>query len=155
MRVGKCIFISIFILFVIINTVLLFTFNKFSNSLIGGRTFIGLKEDFLNYKKGSLIIVNKSAIDTGDNIIFYDIKNSNSFINNETIIKKLDEKTYVIRDNEYISDEYVIGKVSDIKVIPFIGYLYNFFTSKIGYLLFVILPITLYFIILIRNYKKL
>ena len=85
--------------------------------------------------------------------MFYDIKNSKNFINNETVIKKLDEKTYVIRDNEYISDEYVIGKVSDIKAIPFIGYLYNIFTSKIGYLLFVILPITLYFIILIRNYK--
>ena len=138
----------------IINTVLLFTFNKFSNSFIDGRTFIGLKEDILNYKKGSLIIVNKSSINVGNDILFYDIKNSKNFINNETVIKKLDEKTYVIRDNEYISDEYVIGKVSDIKAIPFIGYLYNIFTSKIGYLLFVILPITLYFIILIRNYKN-
>lgn len=137
----------------IINTVLLFTFNKFSNSFIGGRTFIGLKEDILNYKKGSLIIINRSEINIGDNVLFYDIKNSKNFIDCEIVINKLDGKTYVIRDNEYISDEYVIGKVSDIKAIPFIGYLYNIFTSKIGYLLFVILPITLYFIILIRNYK--
>ena len=155
MRVGKYIFASIFVLFVIINTALLFTFNNFSNSVIGSNTIIGLKENILNYKKGSLIILKKETINIGDNVLFYDIKNSNNLISSENVIKKIDKNTYVIRDNEFISDEYVIGKVSDIKVIPFIGYLYNIFTSKVGYLLFIIFPITLYFIILVRNYKKL
>ena len=144
---------SIFIIFVIINTFLLFTFNKFSNSSFGGITIIGLKSDVLNYKRGSLVILKKNIINNGDDILLYDSRINNN-ICNETVIKKLDEKTYVIRDNEYVSDEYVIGKVSDIKVIPFTGYLYNIFTSKIGYLIFIIFPITLYFALLIRNYKK-
>lgn len=144
---------SIFIIFVIINTFLLFTFNKFSNSSFGGITIIGLKSDILNYKRGSLVILKKNIINNGDDILLYDARSNNN-ICNETVIKKLDEKTYVIRDNEYVSDEYVIGKVSDIIVIPFIGYLYNVFTSKIGYLIFIIFPITLYFVLLIRNYKK-
>ena len=153
MRVGKYILASIFIIFVIINTFLLFTFNRFSNSTFGGITIIGLKSDILNYKKGSLVILKKNIISSGDDILFYDSR-SNNYICNEKVIKKLDKKTYVIRDNEYVSDEYVVGKISDIKVIPFIGYLYNIFTSKIGYLIFIIIPITLYFALLIRNYKK-
>lgn len=144
---------SVFIIFVIINTFLLFTFNKFSNSSFGGITIIGLKSDVLNYKRGNLVILKKNIINNGDDILLYDARSNNN-ICNETVIKKLDEKTYVIRDNEYVSDEYVIGKVSDIIVIPFIGYLYNVFTSKIGYLIFIIIPITLYFALLIRNYKK-
>lgn len=144
---------SIFVIFVIINTFLLFTFNKFSNSSFGGITIIGLKSDVLNYKRGSLVILKKNIINNGDDILLYDARSNNN-ICNEMVIKKLDEKTYVIRDNEYVSDEYVIGKVSDIIVIPFIGYLYNVFTSKIGYLIFIIIPITLYFVLLIRNYKK-
>lgn len=144
---------SIFVVFVIINTFLLFTFNKFSNSSFGGITIIGLKSDVLNYKRGSLVILKKNIINNGDDILLYDARSNNN-ICNEMVIKKLDEKTYVIRDNEYVSDEYVIGKVSDIIVIPFIGYLYNVFTSKIGYLIFIIIPITLYFVLLIRNYKK-
>lgn len=144
---------SIFVVFVIINTFLLFTFNKFSNSSFGGITIIGLKSDVLNYKRGNLVILKKNIINNGDDILLYDARSNNN-ICNEMVIKKLDEKTYVIRDNEYVSDEYVIGKVSDIIVIPFIGYLYNVFTSKIGYLIFIIIPITLYFVLLIRNYKK-
>lgn len=154
MRVWKYILVGIFVFFVIINTVLLFTFNRFSNSVLFGKTIIGLKEDLLKYKKGSLIILKKGDIKIGDEILFYDTKNSKNFVNSERVMKVLNNDTFVIRDNEYVSTDYIIGKVDDIFVIPFIGYLYNIFTSKIGYLLFVIFPITFYFITLLRNYKK-
>lgn len=154
MRVGKYILIGIFVFFVIINTILLFTFNRFSNSVLFDKTIIGLKEDLLNYKKGSLIILKKGDIKIGDEILFYDTKNSKNFVNSERVMKVLNNDTFVIRDNEYVSTDYIIGKVDDIFVIPFIGYLYIIFTSKIGYLLFVIFPITFYFITLLRNYKK-
>lgn len=154
MRVGKYILICIFVFFVIINTILLFTFNRFSNSVLFDKTIIGLKEDLLNYKKGSLIILKKGDVKIGDEILFYDTKNSKNFVNSERVMKVLNNDTFVIRDNEYVSTDYIIGKVDDIFVIPFIGYLYNIFTSKIGYLLFVIFPITFYFITLLRNYKK-
>ena len=132
----------------------MFTFNRFSNSVLFDKTIIGLKEDLLNYKKGSLIILKKGDIKIGDDILFYDTKNSKNFVNSERVMKMLNNDTFVIRDNEYVSIDYIIGKVNDIFVIPFIGYLYNIFTSKIGYLLFVIFPITFYFITLLRNYKK-
>lgn len=132
----------------------MFTFNRFSNSVLFGKTIIGLKEDLLNYKKGSLIILKKGDVKIGDDILFYDTKNSKNFVNSEKVVKVLNKDTFVIRDNEYVSIDYIIGKVDDALVIPFIGYLYNIFTSKIGYLLSVIFPITFYFITLLRNYKK-
>lgn len=157
MRVGKYSLIIIFVLFVLINTILLVTFNKFSNSVIGNKTIIGLKNDIMNYKKGGLLIASKSLVNTSDEILFYDTKNSKNFLNHEVIkgvIKTENDITYIIKDNEYISDDYVIGRTEDIKYIPLAGYLYIIFTSKIGYLLFVILPIVIYFILIIRNYKK-
>lgn len=157
MRVGKYSLIIIFVLFVLINTILLVTFNKFSNSVIGNKTIIGLKNDIMNYKKGGLLIVSKSLVNTSDEILFYDTKNSKKFLNHEVIkgiITTENDITYIIKDNEYISDDYVIGNTKDIKYIPLAGYLYTIFTSKIGYLLFVILPIVIYFILILRNYKK-
>lgn len=143
----------------IVITLLLLSFNRFSNSVIGQTIIIGNTTEIENYKKGDLLIVPKSNnIQKGDTILFYDTKQGHNFLNS-TYVKNVintneNETTYVIRDDVYLSSEYVLGKTSDIKCISFLGYLYLLFTNKIGYLLFVIVPIITYLIIMVRKYRE-
>ena len=148
--------LTLYVLFIIVVTMMLLTFNKFSNSVISSHTIIGLTKEFSTYKKGDLLIIkNTSNIKTNDRIIFYDTNDRKNFINEENVVRviKTNEKetTYEIRDNEYLSGEYVIGTTNNIKRLPLIGYLYILTTSKIGYLLFVIIPIVIYFISILKK----
>jgi len=156
MKIFKYSLLAIYILFVIFVTTLLLTFNRFSNSIINNHTIAGVKSQFSNYKVGDLLIIkNSSNIEKNDIIIFYDTNNRKNFINEERVLNVIKtnetETTYVIRDNEYLSGEYVISTTQNIKSIPLLGYLYLLTTSKIGYLLFVIIPIVVYFIILLKR----
>ncbi|MBR3199339.1 MAG: hypothetical protein IKG27_04930 [Bacilli bacterium] len=156
MRVAKYVLLTIYALFVIVTTILLFTFNKFSDSKIGNVTIADSERNISTLKKGDLfIILNKDDIKVGDEILFYDTSSGTNFLNSEVVKKVLDTDslTYVIRDNEFLSSEYIVGTTSSSIHIPLLGYLYVFFTSKIGYLLFVIIPIIIYFIILLKKYK--
>ena len=149
--------IIIYILFVLLITILLFTFNKFSNSVIGDKVIAGINHNVDIYKKGDLLIGNKnSSVNKGDKILFYDTKNGKNYLNVTKVvgIKTTTDVTYVIRDNEFLSSEYVIGTTDFTKRIPFLGYLYLFFTSKIGYLIFVMVPIIIYFVTTLRKYRK-
>lgn len=149
--------IVIYVLFVLLITVLLFTFNKFSNSVVGNKIITGINYNVDIYKTGDLLIGSKNmSITKGDRILFYDIKNGKNHLSVAAVldIKKTSDTTYVIRDNEFLSSEYVIGNTSLVKRIPLIGFLYLFFTSRIGYLLFVVVPIILYFVSVLRKYRK-
>ncbi len=153
----KYVLIVIYVIFVLLITVLLFTFNKFSNSVVGNKIIAAINYNVDVYKSGDLLIGSKNTlVKKGDKILFYDTKDGKKYLNVEQVldVKKNSDITYVIRDNEFLSSEYVIGTISLIKRIPFIGYLYLFFTSKIGYLLFVVVPIILYFVTILRKYKK-
>ena len=149
--------IVVYVIFVLFITVLLFTFNKFSNSVVGNKIIAGINYNVDIYKKGDLLIGNKdSSIKKGDKILFYDTKKGKNSLDVAIVsnIKKTSDVTYVIRNNEFLSSEYVIGNVLSVKRIPLLGFLYLFFTSKIGYLLFVIVPIIVYFVCALRKYKK-
>lgn len=156
MKILKYIFISVYILFVLTSSFLLLTFNKFSDSVIGDKTISSVKENMGKFKKGDLIIIhNNNKIKVDDEIIFYDTNNNKNFLNiaKAQKIMHTNEKeiTYVIRDNEYLSSEYVVGTVNSAKKINGLGYIYRIFTSKIGYLLFVMVPLITYFIIILKS----
>ena len=156
MNVFKYILLCVYVLFVIVVTTMLFTFNKFSNSVIAGHTVVGLNKGFSNYKSGDLLIIkNSNQIKKGDSIIFYDTNDRKNFLNEERVIRviKTNEKetTYEIRDNEYLSGEYVISTTNYVKRISILGYLYLITTSKMGYPLFVIVPIVVYFVFLLKK----
>lgn len=141
-------------------TVLLFSFNRFSNSVVFGKTIIGLTNDLFDFNKFDLLIVpQKSEIKSGDNILFYDTNEGKNFLNVDIVQKVMVNDngvlTYVIRDNEFLSDDYVLNKIQNVKSVVALGFFYLMFTSKIGYLLFVIVPIVLYFAFYLRKYKKL
>ena len=140
---------------IIILTVCLFTINPFKGSKIGNRTIISLSNNLKGYKKGSLLIVNKEKIKVGDNILYYDTskgKKSLKITNVKKIINtNQTETTYVVKNNLFLSDEYVLGTDKTIKSIPFLGYIYSILISSIGYLIVVIIPITTYFIMTLRK----
>lgn len=140
---------------IIILTVCLFTINPFKGSKIGNRTVISLSNNLKSYKKGSLLIVTKEKIKVGDNILYYDTskgKKSLKITNVKKIINtNQTETTYVVKNNLFLSDEYVLGTDKTIKSIPFLGYIYSILISSIGYLIVVIIPITTYFIMTLRK----
>ena len=123
--------------------------------LMSGFTIISLSNNLKSYKKGSLLIVTKEKIKVGDNILYYDTskgKKSLKITNVKKIINtNQTETTYVVKNNLFLSDEYVLGTDKTIKSIPFLGYIYSILISSIGYLIVVIIPITTYFIMTLRK----
>ena len=129
MRIVKCVLLSFYLIFVVLITALLFTFNRFSDSVIGKKTIADIQDNISEYKKGDLLIVSKvQDIVAGDEILFYDTSNTKNFLNCEKVVKVIDtnnsETTYVIRDNEFVSSSYVIGSSKNCIRLPFLGYLY-------------------------------
>lgn len=145
----------LYLILIIILTVCLFTINPFKGSKIGNRTIISLSNNLKGYKKGSLLIVTSEKIKVGDNILYYDTskgKKSLKITNVKKIINtNQTETTYVVKNNLFLSDEYVLGTDKTIKSIPFLGYIYSILISSIGYLIVVIIPITTYFIMTLRK----
>ena len=155
MKIIKSLGMVLYLILIIILTVCLFTINPFKGSKIGNRTIISLSNNLKSYKKGSLLLVTKEKIKVGDNILYYDTSNgkkSLKIINVKKIINtNQTETTYVVKNNLFLSDEYVLGTDKTIKSIPFLGYIYSILISSIGYLIVVIIPITTYFIMTLRK----
>ena len=155
----KYILLICYILLVLVTTFFLFTFNQFSNSQIQNVTIIGLSYDVGDFSKGDLLLATKKIdkVKKNNDIIYYDTengKNKIAHIQVEKVMKTNDkEYTYVIKDGLFLSSEYLIGQVDEIVAIPFLGYLYYLLTSKIGYFVFVMIPIMIAFIIFIKKYK--
>ena len=145
----------LYLILIIILTVCLFTINPFKGSKIGNRTIISLSNNLKSYKKGSLLIVTKEKIKVGDNILYYDTSNGKKSLKITNVKKIINtnqtETTYVVKNNLFLSDEYVLGTDKTIKSIPFLGYIYSILISSIGYLIVVIMPITTYFIMTLRK----
>ena len=145
----------LYLILIIILTVCLFTINPFKGSKIGNRTIISLSNNLKSYKKGSLLIVTKEKIKVGDNILYYDTSNGKKSLKITNVKKIINtnqtETTYVVKNNLFLSDEYVLGTDKTIKSIPFLGYIYSILISSIGYLTVVIIPITTYFIMTLRK----
>lgn len=159
MKVVKYVLLSLYLLFVVLNTLLLFAINEFGGSCFGDTTVLGLKESVGNYSRGSLLIADKNIKDikVSDEILYYDVVNSKKEIKMtkaQDIIEKESNKIIVIDDGLFLSEKYLIGKKENITSIPFIGYLYNLFTGKVGYLIFVVIPIVCCFIYQLLKYRK-
>lgn len=149
----KYILLFIYILVVILATIVLFTYNKFSSSSFGDTIITYLDRNISNYHKGDLLIVTNKNIKKGDKIIYYNTdkgKNILSFDKVKKIIKtNKNETTYVINDNVFVSSSYVLG--NNVVSIGLIGYLYLFFTNTLGYFISVIIPILCICIYLMRK----
>jgi len=136
-------------------TVCLLNYNEYKITEFGDTSLIVVNDDELSptYKKGSLLVVNKDNADKikqGDNIIFYNTYNNQvSLAVGEVIfVEKINETetTYTITGNYDISSEYLVGSANDTKVYPVLGTILGVLESRVGFLIFIIFPITIAFL---------
>lgn len=156
-RVGKILLSILVIIYAataMFLTTCLLKYNDYKITEFGDKSLIIVSDDVLeeNYKKGSLLIVDKNAknVDKDDNIIFYNTKNNevniaiSKVIETEVITEK--ENTYTVEGNVEISSQYLIGSTEDVKVVPYVGSILGILESRVGFLIFIIFPITLAFL---------
>lgn len=127
-------------IFIIVYVVLITAFMFFSNKY--GYTEFG-KYVLKNDNNGDLLIIKKSSdIKEGDNIYYYSVVKEKYAIEKD-IVKRVNEKDYEISNN-FVSKSKVIGKSS--RKIVLLGKILNRLESKVGFLVFVLLPMLVVFL---------
>ena len=154
-RVIIGILVTAYLLVAVFLTACLLTYNDYKISEFGDKSLIILdNKDFEpNYHKGALLIVQKNKNDdikVNDEIFFYNTYKNQIVVSNSKVIKteKITETqtTYTISGNYEISSDYVIGKASTTTVINNVGDILSFLESRWGFLLVIVLPISILFI---------
>ena len=169
-KVGKILLSILLVLYAVVAiflTACLLNYNDYKITVFGEKSLIIVNDDTLKdrYKKGSLLVVDKSnedKIQSGDDIIFYNTYNNQVSISIGEVISKEKvtdtETTYTVTGNYDISSEYLIGSTNDTKVYAVIGSILAILESRVGFLIFIILPITLAFLyeiyVLIKEIKN-
>ena len=146
----------IIILYVILMSTVLLCRNKFGYTQFGEKTIVTMGHKDTKYlegfdKKDLLVFKEVDFEDTkiGDEIYYYAVKNDQYIILKGTITNKTGEykdAVYSIKEakTKEISDEKVLGKLD--KTYNNVGQILFFLSSRIGFLIFVLLPILVLFI---------
>ena len=138
-------------------TVFLLNYNEYGVTEIGGKTLIIANDDSLapNYKKGDLIVVNKTAnadIHENDYIFFYEQSREKKtvIINLGRVVSKRNvndtEVTYKLEGDVDYSSEYVIGTTNDAKVYSSLGEIIAALELRWVFLIFIIIPLLFIFL---------
>ena len=139
------IIITSFYAFALLMTILLLNFNKFGVTELGDTSVIILEQEISNnnYKKGDLILVQKTRYDMinkGDEIFTYSV-NSKGVATVEIGIvgEKHDKEKAISFENGYsFSEEYIIGKAT--KTFNNYGTVLSIIESKWGFLFMILVP---------------
>lgn len=160
-RVVKYILLSIYVVLAIFVTFCLFASNKFGDVSFSNKIILGINSDVSNFESGSLLISTKDIknVDVDDTILYYDTVDNKNRVSSTKVLDVMktnnNEYTYVISSSFYLSSEYLIGNVNDITAIPFVGYIFNIFTNRLGYFILIIIPIIVAFIYQLKRYRGL
>lgn len=147
------IIVCIYIVVAVFTTVSLFTYNKQNLSEFNGKVFVKLQEDVQNYKKGSLLIIDKKDdYQAGNNVFYCKLKKKKCLINYGTIDTMMGDAPTI--NNEIISQKLIIGKDENIRVVPVLGGIMNTLESRWGYLCAIVLPILIGFLYELYNIIK-
>lgn len=153
------ILIALVIILGIITTIISLTSNEDGIPNVLGCSPFSIQTNSMSpsLKAGDLIIVKSVPSDelvVGDIISYYDTIDGENVIKTHRIVSITEDGTrlYTTRgDNNDVIDNYVltevdiIGKYQNIR-IPLLGYIIDFFKSKWGFLLFIIIPLAIIFI---------
>jgi len=141
-KIVLSVILSIYFIISLFVTICLLSKNQYNATELFNKVVITSND--IDDKTGKLILINKEKdYKINDEIFYYDsyvpsLKvDSSSIVSIEKITER--ENTLTLKNGRYLSSEFVIGK-SFIQ-IPLIGYIIDIMSSKIGYLLLVILPI--------------
>lgn len=154
MKILLSIVVVIYAIVAMFLTACLLNYNDYKITVFGDKSLIIVNDDTLKdkYKKGSLLVVDKNGeeIKKGDEIIFYNTYNNqvNISIAEVTAKEKITdtETTYTIKGDYDISSEYLIGSTKNVKAYGVIGAILGLLESRVGFLIFIILPITIAFL---------
>ena len=145
--------VVIYIIIAVFTTFSLLTYNKLHISEFGKKSFVKLSEDVYNFKKGSLVILDKSdKYVASDNVLYCNLKKEKCLITYGKIDTVMSGAPMI--NNQTISESMIIGKVDNARVVPVIGSVMKFFESRWGYLCFVVLPVLVGFIYELRQVLK-
>lgn len=138
----------IIIIFVISITVFVLCKNKYGYTEIANYNFSYISNTDTKYidntNKNDLLIIKKNrSIKQNDNIFYYDI-NKNKYVIRQSKVIKIDSSSYYISDNTSIEKDKIIGK--SYKTIPKLGGIISFLETKLGFILFIIIPLVIIFI---------
>ena len=136
--------IIIYIVFAIVVTMSLLTYNEYKISVIGDKSLIVIdSDDTFKYKKGDLVIVGREGYENaekGDILFFY----QNRGVKVAEIQKKDDfgesGVIYTIEGNFQVDQEDIIGTSNNEKVISKVGTILKILQSKWGFLFLIVFP---------------
>ena len=154
------ILIALVIILGIITTIISITSNEDGIPNVFGYSPFSIQTNSMapSLKSGDLIIVKSvdpATLKVGDIISYYDTIDGENVIKTHRIVNIFDDgvRLYTTRgDNNDVDDDYVltevdiIGKYQSIR-IPLLGYIIDFFKSKWGFLLFIVVPLAIIFIV--------
>ena len=142
----------------------LLNFNDYNVTEFSKKVLFVVKKDgeFKNSKKGDLLVLEKSSnFNEGDLILYYDTYDRVTDIKEASVrgMEKITDKetTFELDNGKYLSQEYVIGKMSDSHRYSKVGYVLDVLESKWGFLFIIVLPmfvLLLYEIRLLFGYFK-
>lgn len=158
-KVGKIILKSVevlIILYVIMISTVLLCRNKYGYTQFGDKTIVTMGQKDTKYlkefDKKDLIVLKSVDFDetkVGEEVYYYAIENENYVIKKGKISDKSGEASNAIytieqSDTKDVSNDKVLGKLD--KVYSNLGQVLFFLSSRIGFLIFVLLPILVLFI---------
>ena len=156
--VGR-VLVLIYLSFVVILSLYLFMYSRFGTSSVG-RYVIFNANNISSVKGGSLVLIKNdvSSIEVGESIFLYNVYSTKKGVleNKVTYKEKLNEEetTYGLDNNKSVSSSYVLGEVNKAKIIPILGYVFNFLSSPLGYLFFALVPTLLMFVFQVHTIFK-
>lgn len=151
----------VYILITVMITIFLLAHNDYNLAEIGDNTYFVIKNDNEKYDKGDLLLIDHTKsnnIAIGKDIFYYNTYTDSmkvdiaKIVDVEVISSK--ETTYLLDNDAYISSEYVIGSMDDVRIVPILGYIVGALESTWGYLLFIVLPLFLMFVFEIYSIVK-
>ena len=145
--------LTCYIAIIIIMISFLLCYNEYSVTEILNHSLIIVDDELDPYTKGDLIIVKQnenSEVEVGNNIFFYEVTNGVPSINigEVTDIEVIsdEESTFTINNNHVISSENFIGKSETATTIHHVGTIISIVSSRVGFLVFIVLPSLILFL---------
>ena len=107
--------------------------------------YILVSKDLKQYKDNSLLLVKKdNSYSKNDVILYYDINGNDVTIKSGKIVNV--SRNIIVDSDGVIAKKNIIGKTKNTKEYLYIGAIFSLLTSKMGYLLIIILPMFLGFV---------
>ena len=136
--------LAVYVVIAVYVTANMLAYNEYHFAEWGGKVFINLNEDLGNYHKGDMIVVrNRGDYQAGDNVFYCRLKEERCVVSYGRIETMMGG---IIINKETISNKFMIGEDTDVRVIPVLGGILNVLESRWGYLCLIVLPILVAFV---------